>query len=106
MVVVPCPRPVLEATITRHSSAGASEGTKHDRAEGPVLQSMPERRQGRELERVWPLTWVRKAPAPRKKRATETPADSAMEVTVVQGAVGEDGTAPAVTGSSAFVLWD
>ena len=50
-----------------------------------------------------------KAPARRKERAIETrvaAADSAVGVTAVGGSVGEDELAPAVTGSSASVLWD
>ena len=38
-------------------------------------------RNGQAHQRVWPCTWVTKAPAPRKTRAIETPvaaADSAM----------------------------
>ena len=59
--------------------------------------------------RVWPCTWVRKAPAPRKKRAADTPiavAENSSKVAVDEGNADADGTAKAVSLSSASALWE
>ena len=55
--------------------------------------------------RVPPCTWVRKAPWPRKKRALETPV-AAASGTTGDVAESEAKLSPAVTCSSASVLWD
>ena len=55
--------------------------------------------------RVPPCCWARKAPAPRKKRALETPA-AAASGTKGDVAESEAERALAVTCSSASVLWD
>ena len=59
--------------------------------------------------RVWPCTWVRKAPAPRKKRAADTPiavAENSSKVPVDDGNADVDGTAKAVSPSGASALWE
>ena len=55
--------------------------------------------------RVPPCTWVRKAPAPRKRRALETPAAAAGDTTDDVAECGVE-PAPAVTCSGASVLSD
>ena len=59
--------------------------------------------------RVPPCTWVRKTPAPRKKRAAETPleeVEEAVKGAVSRDAAGGEGVAQAVTGSCASALWE
>ena len=56
-----------------------------------------------------PCYWVRKAPAPRKERALETPvaaASGTTRVTADHVADSEAEPALAVVNSSASVLWD
>ena len=75
------------------------------------MQNTPERREGREPERGGAsvsvaLHLVEEGSCTQEEATPASAAGSATRVTAVQGAVGEDKPAPAVTGSSASVLWD
>ena len=92
VVVVPCLYPVLKAFIARYAYGGADEDTNRGCARAPVLPGVNVEKAGHQNGkahlRVPPCTWVRKTPAPRKKRAAETPLGEVEEA--IKGAITSD----------------